>query len=349
MTTELNVLLTQHGLMDKLRSDVLNFTNTQLKTKQSGLRALQNNIKKLYEVCFDNSGALVNLKDDPRFSGYPALSATISGIMALNPADSDEALDTEVTRLRDALSALDQDWVTEQTNEQFRDLDKEFGYFKDKGDVKALQNIYKTLVEACRVELHVLEGKQTLTEDAVYRCAYTMMALFIDKKPKLDDVYGKVNNLIKARNKKSEPLSDLFLNIKLPKAAELEDKKGWVQFIIKEGERALPFFKQAIDIQKKLPPQSPKTIQPVIKAAACIKYARGDEDPDFAALCYLNESKMNGSDTRSQEAVFNECLDYMKSDWPKKTTDNLPALTIPLDNCYWVKLPPNDKRGLILG
>ena len=317
MTTELNVLLTQRGLMDKLGSGVLDFKNTRSKTKQSGLRALQNNIKKLYEVCFDNSGALVNLKEDARFSGYPALSATISGIMALDPAESDDALNTEVTRLLDALRALDQDWVTEQTNEQFRELDEAFGYFKKSEHVETLKGIYNALVKTCRAELHVLEGKQTLTDDAVYRCAYTMMALFIDdKKPKLDDVYGKVNNLIKARNKKTEPLSDLFLNINLPKAVDLQDKKGWVQFIIKEGERALPFFNQAIDIQKKLPAQSPITIQPVIEAAACIKYARGYQDPDFAALCYLNESKINDSDSRSQEAVFNQCLDYMKSGWP---------------------------------
>jgi len=290
---------------------------------------------------------------------YPHLKQILTIIFALNDNDDKQLALEELEK------ASEPDWTASNASIKFKELNERFGYFHDLGKTQKLQDIFTELAMACRTIAVLEEQNNTADDTMAYDYAYKLMALFIDESkntPTFEQISKATNTLLTPTDRKltqgDKPFHDVLLvKLQLPLASDVRDREGWRALIKKLREKALPFFAMA----KKIEEQTSNNLAPTsltnAKAAAVLcKYTRASEDRAFAELCYDYESE--GASNESLEATFNAALDYIGSPpvWPKKTTDSLPDLIIQgtkddgtPNDFYWVKLPPSDKRSLILG
>jgi ankyrin repeat protein len=357
MPAYLDVLLTTKGILQRFKKDVVEFESKNAlsrSTKETGLRRLKDQLTQCF---FDKSRTPMSheIASHPHVKVYPQLSRTLEIIDALDSTD-----ETSLKIVTEQLESMPPDWNAYGSNAYFERLNARLGYFKPPADLLALNNLFNALAIACRASIVILEGNETVSDADVYDAAYAMMAFCIKENqaaPKLEDLMKSVNRILESRDKRTtKPLQDVFLHVNLPISSEIKDRNGWFNLIQKEGARALPFFIEASKIQGKTKEnKAPQTIRDALAAAALVKYARGAKDPDFATLCYSYDRPGQDEDAENGgrlEAVFNKSLDFMATGWPKKTMDTLPNLTVKGDAAagyYWVKLPPSDKRALILG
>lgn len=213
-----------------------------------------------------------------------------------------------------------------------------------------LLSVYRSLVMACRSVAVLIERNNTPNDQMAYQYAYKLMALFFDENSPILQfrvVSKKINQLLIPKDKKADakekPFHDVLLDLKLPPPPH--DRSGWMALIEKEGRRVLPFFSMAAKMEKKtVDHKAPKAFNDAQRIMALLHYARAKEDPAFAQTCMAN---------KVSQTTFNACLDFIGTPpvWPKKISDAIPALTIEEENgdYAWTKLPPSDKRGLILG
>ncbi|MFZ4077532.1 MAG: hypothetical protein ACOYKA_06060, partial [Legionellaceae bacterium] len=362
MPGNLNVLLTPEGMLQAFLQDVVEFEPRDPRSKKTKATGLNHLKEDLTQCFFDSSESPTSeaLASHPYLRAYPQLREALNVIYALESTD-----EASLKLAEERLKALPLDWRADESSQQFERINGHLGYFESSLEISEL---FKALARLCRTSMVVVEGNEAVTDQEIYDTAYTLMVLCLQQEqaiPKLGDLIKSVNKLIDQRDKKTKrPMQEMFLHLQLPKANEVNDRKGWLELIKKEGERALPFFTQASKIEEKTAnKKAPKTIHAAEAAAALVKYARGEEDPEFAALCYVYDKA--GHDEHAEnggtlEKVFNLSLEYMKTGWPKKTRDSLPNLVIKGKpfiqegkdvgaGYYWVKLPPTDKRALILG
>ena len=359
MLTTLNTYLTPAGIIAYLKNDVLNFVNQDLRSPKNKNTQLEYLKKRLKDNFFDgmtDEAIATDLKENARFKTYPKLRKALGAVFSLQSGDD------VTTQTLDQLKAGEQQDSPIDTN-KFDELNAKYGYFVNskikKDDLKAL---FHDLVDACRRVAVLIEQNNSMDDSNGYIYAYKLMALYVNEYqttlPTVETISQATNKLLSERDKKTEkPFHDVLLvNLTLPFRDEFFDKNGWDKLIKSIGERAFPFFAHAGSIEKNTQTgKAPQTIEEAKKAAALCKYARANEDSDFATLCYSYEN-----DQVSLENEFNQSLDFMASGWPKKTTDSIPNIIVKgqgvmrdgkdiAQGYYWVKLPPSDKRALILG
>ena len=219
----------------------------------------------------------------------------------------------------------------EDIKNQFKKLDKEYGYF---ATTETAEAAYQTLFKACKLIADYAECNNANHNEVAYIHAYKLLVLFGDK-------LNNVDSFIKSYNFSSlnKPVHDLLVR-DIPKNDPPIDLKAWQVFIAKSGPQAIAYFQQAPAIQKVLQNKAPKTLLEAEEAASQISYERYKEHPTLARLCVQYKAR---------EEVFNRCLDTKP-----KQSDNLPNIItdgalVNQPGYYLVKLPVDDPRAYILG
>ncbi len=238
------------------------------------------------------------------------------------------------------------DWEMSDARIEWERLNATHGYFpKDQEKFFAL---FQQVAAPLRTMAVLFEPNHFARDEMAYAYAYKLMALFVDpndtRTQTLDAVAAATDKLLVTRGKHmTSPLHDLLLDMRLPVPGQI-DRQGWQALLKKEGAQALPFFSEAKKIEDKNGGKAPALLKDARRLQLLCQYARAHEDAAFAATC---------RDYKVSENSFHQALDFMTSGWPKKTTDSIPALVIQgtdqAAGYYWVKLPPDDKRALILG
>ncbi len=319
--------------------------------------------KALRDKCLKHKAALkISLQalqaDKSIDAGYQDLQTALDTILALDESFDKPKLFKKLTTLKE--------WSPDDARLQaeFQRLNEAHGFFKTSSSSAVAAaasdeqlSLFKTLVCATR-KTAVLFEKNCHDESMPYAYAYKLMALFVNpEQPITDDIFHQIANKANKQVAKSgiqthQPFHDVFLVLTLPDAHALHDLPGWQALIIKTPHLALQYFQNAVAIEAKISettddgPRAPQDIQEAKAMNALCSYERADEDREFSKICAFY---------KVTEKRFNQCLDYMQESpgWPKKTTDPLPNIIIEgtgdAKGYYWVKLPPQDKRILILG
>ena len=297
---------------------------------------------------------LVALEKDERFkSNYPALKQVLKTLFLLRDEDDKSSAFSQLTAMEQ------KDWNTDGASAQFDMLNAKYGYFNN----ATQREVFTELAVACRSMIVLFEKNNTAEDTMAYDYAYKLMALFVDPASKdttkeiVDYVSSQAYKLLttNADGDKAHPFHDALLVklSQLPRADQLTDCAGWRELVKKEGVKSFNFLAMAENIEKKISTQgegvrrAPKTMDEANKMAALCRYEYSKYDSDFAELCYQYKVSENR---------FNLGLIYMLGDstrWPKKCTDTIPDIQITgkeeASGYCWVKLPPSDKRALILG
>ena len=325
----------------------------------SHLRQLKTKLKAAFfedmKKAASDEEVLHQLGIDERFiSDYPKLNDVLHIIFNLNDEDN------KAQALEELNNITSTDWDTTSARSKFDELNTRFGYFNPPSE--HLYTLFTDMAISCRTMAVLFEKNNTPEDTMAYDYAYKLMALFIDpahpEQASLDslakETYKLVNNI---NNDKHHPFHEaLLVQLEpLPQAHHITDHQGWRALIQKHGEQALPFFMMAQQIEEKIAalpdgqrraPKSDDNLSEAKHMHALCWYKRTSEDPEFAKLCKQHNTS---------EEVFNACLNYLAEPpgWPKKTSDNLPNLTIQgegrAEGLFWLKLPLTDKRALILG
>ena len=370
---KLDAILTPESILNYLKKDVLAFEKKhpkETKTKATKLSYLKEQLKdNFFKDATHPSDAdlLALLSTDTRFNAYPYLREALTVVFSLNDLADDESVKEAIKQLEKPHT---DDWNNAHFNAEFQKINGRYKYFTDPMQTEAYEKLFKELAITCRT-ITVFSETNNTDDDAdaiAYDYAYKIMALFINPNepiPSLKDIAKSTQDLLTKRDTPiNKPFHDvLAMKLKLPVASDIGDPAGWKALIKKQGEKSFPFFAHAKEIESKTSSKkAPVTITEAKKADVQIKYKRASEDLEFAILCYNYDTGVN-SDADEEpglEETFNISLDYIQSDWPKKTRDNLKKTYDNLpdlitegegkaDGYYWVKLPPNDKRALILG
>ena len=307
--------------------------------RPSGLEQFQ---RKLHELYFDKTTSIAEvlaaLDSDLRFSSYPKLKKILNLLLRLEDA-------SELAAAMLAIEAIEEkDWVFNPA--QFDEYNDHYGYFQEPSE--ALRKLFQALTEACRIQIIFKEQNNSEQDTLAYIYAYKLMALYL---PADGDIparlYQWIHELMcSAEGDIEHPLHEaLLIRLKsLPVATAILDRANWREFVIKEKVKALMYFERGQQIEEKNEAKAPRTMKEAIAALIKCQYSRAEEDPKFAELCHRYSVKKN---------VFNACLDYISTGWPKKTEDRLPDLVVEgqdaAQGLFWVKLPIQDKRALILG
>jgi len=357
-----NELLTIEGIIAAFKKDVI---NKKEPAPGNDTPSLLDQFKtKLKNIYFDKNSTdnviRAALEHEARFvSDYPELKAALHAVFL-----SDKTTNTDKTAILTGLEASRALRLNtkERAQSQWAKLTADLGYFNETPDVFPLFN---ELANACRAMIVLIEKNNTPDDTMAYTYAYRLMALFVDQTkssiPDLATIAKSTEDLLNktAINKKGTPYHDVLLNqVSLPVARDVKDMPGWREFIAKNQKdnmvSTLRFFAMAPAIEKQIEKErktdlAPKTLTEATAMAARCHYARGAENPELATLCRDANVPENGD-----ECSFNKCLDYLKTvSWPIKLTDSLPHPEIKGEGeaagYYWVKLPTNDLRALILG
>lgn len=343
-----NRLLSQDNIVSDFKSKVVDAGPPKHPKAPSALRIFQRNLQSIY---FGVTDPLEALKSESRFDAYPGLKAVLYNVFKLKDGD-------DLSQALFQLETVEPEWDAPDLDKHWQRLDSEYGYFTGCDD-SALKDLYKQLVQSTR-KMAVLFEENNNSEDTIaYENAYKLMALFVDpdKPIKLNEQFNEVSKrthklLHQSDVKFEKPFHDVLLvKLALPSATSFQDKSGWRNLIDSIGMRAFPFFAMADKMEAKAAevdgqPLAPQSRREAERIFVKLKYARGNEDPEFAALCHAN---------KVDEKTFNKCLDYMRAipGWPKKNEDNLPDIEVHGEGdaagYRIVKLPINDKRALILG
>ena len=307
--------------------------------RPSGLEQFQ---RKLHQLYFDKTTSIAEvlaaLDSDLRFSSYPKLKQILNLLLRLEDA-------SELAAAMLAIEAIEQkDWVFNPA--QFDEYNDHYGYFQEPSE--ALRKLFQALTEACRIQIIFKEQNNSEQDTLAYIYAYKLMALYL---PADGDIparlYQWIHELMcSAEGDIEHPLHEaLLIRLKsLPVATAILDRANWREFVIKEKVKALMYFERGQQIEEKNEAKAPRTMKEAIAALIKCQYSRAEEDPKFAELCHRYWV---------DEDDFNACLDYISTGWPKKTEDRLPDLVVEgqdaAQGLFWVKLPIQDKRALILG
>jgi ankyrin repeat protein len=345
-------LLTTPSIIQYFETEVLHQVHDALSQTPSPLKQLQNKLKAIF---FEHLGryvthqtVLASLAVDDRFvSNYPHLKEVLALVFSFTDASDKEKAYLQLNACKGI------DWNMEEALSCFIALNTAHGYFDQHSQMHF--ELFKKLAIANRAMIVLFEKNNSQSDTMAYQYAYKLMALFVDSS-NIHDVEHAFKMISHATHKlldtsgsrRGKPFHDVLLvATHLPKAEEVHDLAGWRTLIKKEGEKALPFFSMAKQIETKLAERlhearlrAPKTLQEAHFIDKLCGYSRGAEDPNFAALC---------AQYHIDEGIFNAGLDYMASGWPKKTRDSIPSVISAADGFYWLKLPSFDKRALILG
>jgi len=143
-----------------------------------------------------------------------------------------------------------------------------------------------------------------------------------------------------------QPLHDIIYQISIPLELPPETNlSAWADAVIQHG----PDMAKLVKFCDKLPEPAKSadgktwSLQATRAAISQFVYARGNEHPELATLCF-NEAV--------GEHSFNRALDIVKTQTPH--TKNLPAITLnskdfDMEGATFHLLPANDIRGLFLG
>jgi hypothetical protein len=239
------------------------------------------------------------------------------------------------------------------------------------------KQLFEQLAKAIHFQLTLFEKHDDkLVEEYAYHFAYKLMVLFVDQAAldrddfdvnrQFAEISAKTAQLMDIPNKKRKPLHDTLIDLEIPEEDDVEDLAGWQALIQENPTEALRYFEEApriedaiaakanINTAGKTPDEiaeerraflrAPKTLSEAKAIFDALTYPRQAENLAFAKLC----ARYKVSNKR-----FEAALDYIKTGWPKKTEDNLPDVsfqeTINNEVYCWVKLPPTDKRALIMG
>jgi hypothetical protein len=237
------------------------------------------------------------------------------------------------------------DWqaMEQETLKLLVSLNKQYGYFKE---LAPLQIFYSELAEKLRFIMKTLEFGHHYPNDKIFfESAYKLMALYIDEEnipesylllcSRMDEVF-KTHSI---HDSLVVALSTIPEKNKLSRFLEWQvlfhQNKGFWH-VIKS------FAKHAEAIEAKLTPEKKLNVQNIRETELNIDYPRASEDPDFTELC---KNHNVGQET------FTKCIELIKTGWPKKMHDHLPFVVVGDEQkeYFFVKLPVDDKRALILG
>ncbi len=373
MPSSLSTFLTINGITDYLRGVPEFAAEKKPPNQATKLLTLKKQLQKAFfntQTNLSDADILNIIENNPQFAASPELSHLLRSIFKLNNENNnDEILET--------LKHPPTDINTTTTHAEFERLNHLYGYFTQPEKKAALQLLFTELAASCQAIATLIEQNNHISDTMAYENAYKIMALFINESeeplPTFQALATATNDLLtKGDNKTPTPFYDvLYQKVSLPPATAITDKQGWIRFIKREREKALPYFEMAAEIEQKTNFRAPTSAQAAKVAAVRCKYQRADEDIEFASLCYgykrktratpLDEDDGNGG---SLEDVFEKSLDFIQTGpppgWPKKTSDTIPNIATRgegvmqddkdiADGYHWVKLPPTDKRALILG
>lgn len=380
-----NSYLTSEQIIERFELEVLNAKSLSNANSPSALQQFKNKLLSIYfnelSIQFkiqpkattaeekaqqkkENKKAIEEAltKSDAFCQGYPQLKCILSKTLLLEePCDYAVVLE-ELKGSFDEAEQKDRDWNAAKEQTEFHRLDSRYGYFTEipQEQQQALHQLFVKLAISCRVMVVLFEKNNTRADNMAYDYAYKLMALFLDPNKTIepqkdfDDIAKKTHKLLsRSDDKKDKPFHDnLIVKLFLPDARKIKDRKGWRDLIEREGSKFFRHFNMAPKIEAKLAEElqeearAPKNEKEAKNIAMLCSYSRAKEDPDFAKLCQLH---------KVEEVTFNASLDYMSktSGWPKKSVDNLPDIPIKgegeAQGYYWLKLPVDDKRALILG
>jgi hypothetical protein len=228
------------------------------------------------------------------------------------------------------------------TNKTFQELNNTYGYFQPNVSPQG-ESIFNTLKPLCRKMTQLVERQADDNE-----MAYKLMALLCEPTDLLD-ADKCLENIAKDFFKISQqiqhgtPYHDAFVTIlhSFPTATDAKNIQAWREFIKNVGFSGLLFFADCASFES-----VPASLKEAQEPQLTKTYPRAKENLEFAKFC---------KKYRAKNDEFEKGLDFIKTGWPKKTTDNLPLVDIKLidrgtnTEYRWVKLPPNDKRALYLG
>ncbi len=172
--------------------------------------------------------------------------------------------------------------------------------------------------------------------DKSYEQAYKLLVLFgrKDLKTMTDSLKRYTKNF---NFKDKENYLDEIVDFNLPVCPDNLDLQAWRVTIMKKGPKAAKLFDYAAVIQHMLG-HTPKTFEEIKKAVVQVNYARFQENPELAELCF--EHALG-------EDVFHRALEYTPN--PDKLPDVVIRGTGDDENYYLVKLPYDDPRAYVLG
>lgn len=343
-------LLTSDRIIQEVNLSLEKLKVPAIGNKPSQLRLFQNKLCQLFfphlYQRLTHSSILETLDKDTRFTDYPKLKCTLHILLNLNDGDDLESACTQLNLLTDT------DWqVSEFEYHRFNTI---YGYFPS--DSTELHELFNELTIACR-HMTIFFEKNNFQADAMaYEYAHKLMVLFINPNEPIQKskLYSSIFRLLNGlSNDKKHPLHEAFIMqfYKLPLASEIQDILGWRRLLFTCGWPILNVWNNAKWIEAQIEKQTdehlkraPKNLAEAKLMMLYIQYGRANENPNFAQLCYQY---------KVSEEQFNLCLDLLSTGWPKKHHDSLPNMWIigqgPANGFHWVKLPPTDKRALILG
>lgn len=172
-----------------------------------------------------------------------------------------------------------------------------------------------------------LIGSEGYAREISNKYAYTFMRVM----GSLADVMDYMG---KNTTREKQPLHDCISAVSLPE--NIKDPAGWKRAMLKHGRLATEFlgFADAVD-------KVPDTLVALKLIVAELKYPRGSEHPELAAICTV--FNISSDD-------FNTALDLVKKYQAKeRKPSELPELVAEHKNLKFSKLPDGDVRGLFLG
>lgn len=349
-----NKLLTSERIITWFEQNIVENRTSSI-AMPSPLALLKNKLKAIFFADLHKTASdhhiLATLETDTRFtSNYPKLKQILNIIFELSETD-DKRLAFE------KLNSIDgTDWDTTTANSRFDELNQQYSYFDDTQE--AVRTQFIELAISCRTLIVLFEKNNTAEDTMAYEYAYKLMAIFLNptqvNSTSFDTLSRETHKLVTQCDSPTFHDALLVKLEPLPHATEFTDKEGWRAFIKKEGVKAFPFFIMANNIEEAIKnsfgetaQRAPKSLNEAKSMVRLCSYTRVKEDEAFAQICY---------NYNVSEARFNCCLDIMNTiNWPQnmKSSDFIPNITITgvgdMTGLYWLKVPPKDKRALILG
>lgn len=304
-----------------------------------------------------DKAVLEALGTEVRFSkGYEKLRAVLQLIFSHEDTHNHE-------QTLEAFKCLEvTDWQLSDDHYHFNALEAQYGFFSEvpEHQKEALFNLFNTLSMTSRALMVLFEDTDALSDDAIiYESAYKLMALYLDPTQDFQDIkiFQHISQQVHAcltqfDIKLTRPFHDAFMvKLNLSAAHTIADRIGWRHLIQQLGIKAFKYFNDAERLEQEIEKiegvrRAPSNTEEAKNIMARSRYDRAHEDLEFAALC---------EQYNVDQPTFNACLDYIQAPpgWPKKIEDTLPCDRIQgegaAEGYTWVKLPPHDKRALILG
>ena len=362
-----------NGILESLHKIAIDVANIpqgkQDLAKARKLEAIKARITAMFFEKLDEQGIQVALRSETsRFNpDYTALKEVL--LIVYSQENTLEEMIAQIESLTDRAVGAPVEWIPNEVDVKRRleQLNQHSNYFDLSLENPQLMALFTDLVIACRKIAVLIEQNNTPDDNLAYTYAYRLMALCINSTtgqvPNLSLIAKQAEKLFRASNAVANkaPYHDFLLNmVQLPDASRINDMLGWRQFLVNNMKdnavSALRFFANASAIEEQIAKEradhlAPKTLLEAQNMSARCHFKRGAENPEMAMLCKKHNVP---EDAGIDECSFNKCLDFLATiSWPVKEGDNLPSPIIEgvgvAEGYYWVKLPTNDLRALILG